>query len=733
VKSKKPSIFIVFMIVVLSSCAKQDLVKREMEYQSMEEPLEAVIALRKESIHSPNDVHVKSLLRQYELKAADYYYREGKDKFDSRNYSKAIELYEKGLAAIPTHDKLAQAVLSAKYHVEADSTYQEALKNYQAGKKNDAKAMLVSILNTVPDHKAAKELLSKWEADEGLVLKEGIDSNQKISLDFQGTDIKTAFGFLASAFEVNVVFDESVKDQSITLFAKDVSFKQALDLMLSTSKMFYKNIGGKTILISPDTKSKRDQYEEYIIKTFNLRTMPAAEMANLIKGVVKVNQLSINDGMNTIMIRDNEEILGLVEKIVELNDRRPAELLLEVEILEVNRNKAEQLGLDYGSVISASFPAVDEANNSIGAAISAGTVTLPSITFRYFKQDVEAKTLANPKIRVINKKEAKIHIGDRVPLRSSTIQNATGGTQTSYEYTDIGIRLDVEPIVHFDNSVSVKVNLEVSSLGQNLGTPEEPTYSIGTRNTQTYMLLRDGETAMIGGLIRDEDRNNKISVPGFGSIPVIGRLFSSVDDSTSRTDVLLTITPKVVRGWDMPSLALRKIYSGTADRYVNDSYLKEVKMEGEIQVGSNSKSEMTSIPNVNPSVDRGIIARVEFGDKLYQIDMGSEFKVDVNIDQPLGVSSMTIPVIYNKDIVEMKSVEAKTDGISNVENEYVDGGAVIHVDLVGGEVGSQQAFNIIFESVNAGISYLTLKSGIWEKEGGEKGGIASNASRIVVK
>ena len=734
------NIFILLWAMVLSSCASNSLTTKIEEYERNGNPLDAVLELRKEKERSHNEIQIRSLLAQYELKAAEYYYQKGQEKHLAGSYKAAIEAYEKGLTAKPDHDKLLQAISIASAHIEADNIYKEAVKNYQVGKIKDAEQLLLAILESVPDHQLAQKMLSEIYSepkDIGI----GTDSNQKISLNFKNTNIKTAFSFIATAFDINVVFDEGVKDQVITLEAKEVDFVQALNLILTTSDMFYQKIGNNTFLISPDTKSKREQYEEYIIRTFNLRTIQAKEMADIIKGILSVNKLVINDTMNTIMVRDNPTTLNLIEKIIEVNDRKPSELLLEVEILEVNRNKAEQLGFDYGSVITAKLPEVNRATSSIADSIDTATIALPNIVFRYFKQDVDAKTLANPKIRVINRKQAKIHIGDRVPLRSSTIQNATGQTQTSYEYSDIGIRLDVEPIIHFDNSVTVKVNLEVSSLGQNLGSPDEPTYSIGTRNTQTYMLLRDGETAIIGGLIRDEDRSNEVSVPGFGSIPLIGYLFRSSDDSVGRTDVLLTITPKIVRGWDIPRKSLRAIYSGTAERYSSEPAFgntgggMKLNIENTKVSSAHNEAVNSYIETATQSLNDPKGYFVSFDNTLYESDANDTFTVKVAMNSLEGLSEVNIPVMLNKEIVEIEEVSAISDSIADFQKSYTDDGLMIKAMLKESTEKDidKPLFNIKLKGAKTGISYLTVKQAVWNKKNGEKGEVESNASRIVIK
>ena len=189
---------------------------------------------------------------------------------------------------------------------------------------------------------------------------------------------------------------------------------------------------------------------------------------------------------------------------------------------------------------------------------------MPAATLSYFIQDVDGKTLAHPQIRVLDNKEAKIHIGDRVPLPSAVIQQTTGQVQTTYNYSDIGVLLDILPIINLDRTVQVKLSLEVSSLGSNLGTSQNPAYEIGTRDADSTMLLHDGETAILGGLIQDNDTKTHNSLPILGDFPLLGDLLAgNVNNSDTRTDILLTITPHIVRDWSFPHKELQEIYSGT--------------------------------------------------------------------------------------------------------------------------------------------------------------------------
>jgi len=737
---------ILFLVtLLLAGCASQleRTIDQAEEYVAREEWTQAVIEYRKALARDPGNIALKSRLQQTELKAADYYYQKGREALERDDIDGAVVQFQQGLVAKPRDSKLTQAMQDALAKKEANEFYLEAVRNHELEKHADAQALLKKTLEIYPAHQMANQLHEeylRWQEAEdkrGLVL----ESKEPITLNFKQTELKTAFDFIVGEFGINVIFDEAVKNDPVTLYASNVTFDQALNLMLRTTRTFYKQIGRNTILIAPDSADKRGQYEDHIIRTYHLKSVAAKEMSNILKSVLGIKKLIVNEELNSIIVRDTGEMLELAEKLILTNDRKPAEVLLEVEILEVNRTKAEQLGLDFGSQMGISY---DPFVGSFRTALAAGTVTLPDITFRYFKQDVDAKTLANPKLRVMDSKQAKIHIGDRIPLRSSTIQDATGQTRTTFEYRDIGIRLQVEPDIHLDNAVTVQLNLEVSSLGQNLGTADEPAFSIGTRNADTFMLLKDGETAILGGLIRDEDRRTRVKVPGLGDIPILGSLFfTNYDDSTTRTDVLLTITPRVVRPWAVPSEAERRLYSGTEKQYSTRplfAFLQEgaeSRDAARIKLGDSVSTReaapaAASSPTVPGADLRGILS---FDQPTYTIGTGQEVTIALQAENFPAIAEMPVELLFNPNLMEFVALDkAEIDGEIEVSEEA--GKGILRIMLrdiatLSGEPATLARLKL--KSKQAGVSYLIYKSPTYTSAEGESQRANIRASRIVIQ
>lgn len=759
--------------------------------------MKAVLAYRKAVADHPGDVEFSSRLKQTELKAADYYYQRGTALLGQNDVEGAIAQFQQGLVAMPDYSKLLQAMRQALLRKEANSLYVEALRLLDAGQTGEGRQLLKRAIEMYPEFNVAADRLARLDkqvTDDEDAGRLKVNSRSRITLNFRQTDLRTAFEFIAKSFGIDVVFDEGVKTMPVTLFAKDVTFEEALNLILSTSKTFYKKVGQNTILIAPDGKEKRGQYEDQLVRIFQLTNIHAKEMADILKGIVSLNKIIVNDALNTIVVRDSEEALKVAGKVIRANDRRPAEIILEVEILEVNRSKAERLGLDLSPYsIGVAVPAAKPIPlaGSIRRSYSNNAIlTLPSATLNFYKQDVDAKTLANPRLRVLSGKHAKIHIGDRVPLRASIIQDATGQVRTTYDYKEIGIMLAAEPVIHLDNSVTVKVNLEVSSLGQNIGTQNEPAYSIGTRNAETFMLLRDGETAILGGLIRDEDRKTRLRVPLLGDIPGVGLLFTSSDDSGGRTDVLLTITPRVVRGWDIPEKGVQMFMSGSVERLTSQPILGgfattddqaeipfELPMHGKSEVAkdnvspesakvpapvvgnekvpaskdANGSSEPSKVPLV-PAAGGTVPASsgrapqqvsvqgqslLAFSDAVYEGNAGKEFAIQLTGENLDGVTGISTEVLFNPQLVKYVRNEPGSIAAKNYKIEPDEAHGVLRVRLDYPENapvnGGGVLARIVMRGERPGTSYIVYRTPALSSVSGNAANVQVRASRVVVK
>jgi general secretion pathway protein D len=319
-----------------------------------------------------------------------------------------------------------------------------------------------------------------------------------------------------------------------------------------------------------------------VVKSFYLTNADPKQIMSELKTVLKTRDVSIDENLNLLVMRDTPNVVRLAEKLIALHDRAEPEVVLEVEVLEVKRSRLSEIGLQWPNKFSVIAPPLTTTTatafgNITNATLNGGQLTVESLRHLNGSQigvspnpvlnirgeDSDTNLLANPRIRVRNRDKAKIHIGDRVPVITTTA-TANVGVAESVTYLDVGLKLEVEPRIYLDNDVAMKVNLEVSNIVQQIKSSTGTlTYQLGTRNASTTLRLRDGETQALAGLINDEDRSSANKVPGLGDIPVLGHLFSSRLSNGSKTEIVLLITPRVVKNLIQPDASAMEFSSGT--------------------------------------------------------------------------------------------------------------------------------------------------------------------------
>jgi general secretion pathway protein D len=413
-------------------------------------------------------------------------------------------------------------------------------------------------------------------------------SNQPISLEFpQPVSIFQIYRALAQAFGINVLFDPNLKDQDIAIDLKDVTAQAALETLMHASGHFYKVIDEHTILIAADTPQNRRTYEDLVIQTFFLSNAEVKEMTTILRSLIDAKKLATNDQLNAIILRDTADKVKVAEKIIETNDKSKAEVVVDVELLQINTTRMTDLGIALSQYSIGQ--ALDTGNTATGGTGGTGgasapgalrvsdipflnqsnwLLTVPSFVYNFAKQVGEAQLLAKPQLRITEGQKANLVIGDKVPIPLTTFNtsNTIGGSIvpiTSFQYQDVGIKIEIEPRVHHNQEVTLKVKIEVSNLGSNVTFNGQTQPTIGTRTFDTTIRLQDGETNFLAGLIRTDDSKNDQGIPGLSDLPVIGRLFSHKTHTGDRTDVILTLTPHIIRNAEITEADLLPIWVGT--------------------------------------------------------------------------------------------------------------------------------------------------------------------------
>jgi general secretion pathway protein D len=396
-----------------------------------------------------------------------------------------------------------------------------------------------------------------------------LSETRPISLDFRDAGLRAVLDVVSRNSGINFVLDKDIRpDTRTTVYLRSAKVEDAIDLIVSTNQLAKKVIDAKTVLIYPNTPEKQKEHQEQVVKVFYLASADAKSTAAFLKSMLKVREPFVDERSNIIAIREAPETVQLAERLVALYDTNDPEVLLEVEVMEVRATRLTELGVKLPQSFSLTLLPPAGATGLTVAGLEHVSrdrvgVTAPSATINLRREVGDFNTLANPRIRARNKEKAKVLIGDKLPIVTAT-QGTGGFVSDSVTYLDVGLKLEVEPTVYADDEVAIKVALEVSSLSREIRTPSGSlAYQIGTRNASTLLRLRDGETQLLAGLISKEDRTSASRVPLAGDLPVLGRLFSNQLDDAQRTELVLAITPRIIRNIRRPDANETELWVGT--------------------------------------------------------------------------------------------------------------------------------------------------------------------------
>ncbi len=788
-KKLVPGLMALCLSAALMSCAGSQAFQRGERYAERGEWDLAVKEYREASKRVPTDIEYRSALLRAEETAANQHYKQARNFLKERRLDQAITELQKALYLNPANGAIQSALRSVLDMKQAEDHYRASLTFVELNRLNEAINELTQAVNLDPENVKYHESLDKlqqkkleFEPEDALSLA----SDKPITLNFKNTNIKDVFEFLSKLSGINILFDEEVKALPVTVFVKDVSFQYALNLLLSTNKLFMKKISADTIIVIPKSKAKTDQYQDLMVKTFYINNAKAKDIINLLRSMLDVKKVYMNEVLNCITIRDTPEKIKLAEKVIAANDLKEAEVILDVEILEISRSNSLKYGWNFQSS-QPGFSATASIQPSNTTAATSGTgitlnqlknlsgdnvfLSLPSVVVNLIKQDSDAQTLANPRVRVMSNKQAKFLIGDKIPVQTSSIQStATVALTSTFEYKDVGIKLAIEPTVHLNNTVTLKMGLEISSLGDliDFGNGQKQ-YRFGTRNTDTLINLRDGETVIIGGLIKDEERKGRIKIPILGDIPILGKLFSSSDDGTIKTDILMSITPNIVRNMELPDKDMQSFWSGTEENYdtkplfvtadskssrSRKAYDKTTTLESMAkrdlgtppQAGAALKEAPVSLPTATgapapaaPAVS--VMLEMKPAEAAAQLGQDARFDITaVNVKDLYGVI-MTLS--YDPKVVEFKSASEgpllKKDGqqTSFLFSNNIKAGTVdiymTRIGDVGGVGGSGSLCTLVFQGKSGGTTDVAVKSVKLTNFNREQIKADSRGARIAVK
>ncbi|PMS35600.1 general secretion pathway protein D [Trinickia symbiotica] len=499
------------------------------------------------------------------------------------DYGAAIQKLQEAWKLDPTSERGKRIGSAIELDRRDDFILSEVDRMVKRGSLDSAAQRLDQVLAENPNNVAALRLyreLAEKRRQARLAADEQNASTsimkKPVSLQFRDANVRMVFEALSRTTGLNVIFDRDVRaDLKTTIFVSNASLDDTVDMILMQNQLEKKVLNANTVFIYPATPAKEQEYEDLKVRTFQLSNTDAKQIQTLLKSLLKIKEVVVDERANTVTIRATPETIRVAERMIAAQDIPDPEVMLEVKVLEVSRDRLTDLGIDWPNSFSASTPnSVQTWADLHHLPVNALAVSGLSATANFKLTDTDANLLASPRIRTRNKEKAKILIGDKVPVISSSSVPSTSGPaySQSIQYLDVGIKLEVEPQVYRDNDVGMKLNLEVSNITNTISSSNSQSglsslaYQIGTRSASTSLRMKDGETQILGGLIQDEDRDAADKVPGLGQLPVLGRLFSNHNGDHKKTEIVLMITPHIIRPQLAADADTREMWSGTDEK-----------------------------------------------------------------------------------------------------------------------------------------------------------------------
>ena len=507
-------------------------------------------------------------------------------------------------------------------------------------------------------------------------------------------DSKVIFNTIGKLAGVDVIFDSDFVARRIQVEFTNISLEQALEIACIQSKAWWKPVTENVIFIIQDTAQKHRDYDETVVKTFYLSnvTQPQdlTDIANGLRQVAEIKKIQQLNSQNAIIVRDTPDKIAIAEKLINDIDKARPEVVIQVEVLSASTDRLRDLGVLTGQSASIAFnpPTTTTTNNNNSGSNTTTSnalplkgfhfstadysVTLPGATANFILTDTATKIIQSPEIRSVDGQPARLRIGSRVPIATGSFQAGVGvGTNavnplvnTQFTYLDVGVNVDITPHVHPNHEVSMKVMIEVSQVtGQAaIGGIQQPI--IGSNKIEHDIRLREGETSVLGGLFQQIDSNTLNGIPGLSQIPFMQYLVSDKKKDHQESDVLIVMTPRIVRLPDWTKANLRSIYAGSETNV-------QVKRESEIRTPTApAPTQPTTTPNPNAAMapassgatnpagtPDATAARVRFEPGALNLKTGQTAVVGIAVDNVTDLFAIPMMVQYDPAVISVEEVQ----------------------------------------------------------------------------
>ena len=621
-------------------------------------------------------------------------YRQGVQAEMNRNYDEAVQQYQKAALEHPNEPAYRLALVRARAMASLSYLHQARILVSQ-NKKTEAEGAYRKVLSFDPQNTmAANELKALTAPPEkakpaqrlegGPVRLKG--AGESIDLSFRNAvSVKSIFETLGRVAGVNFLYDDSFRDSNIAIDLTGKDLEQAINFLCVATKNFSRVIDERTVIIVPDNPTKRMQYELNAIKTFYLSNIEAskamARLMQMVRAQLRGPTIQVDETLNSLTIRDTPQAVALAEKLLRSWDKAKAEVLIEIEIMEVSRLREKNLGVDLsqgslgvlfdnGNLSSDGFFPIKNAGFDL---LENYQLTVPTALAQILSADSDTKIIAQPKIRGLAGEKIKYVVGQKVPIVNSQFAAvAAGGLNTqpivNYNLQDIGITIEMTPKVHLEGEISLEIDLTVSSIA-GTGTADIPI--IANREVKNTVRLKDGETNLLAGLLRDEERKSVGGITGLKDIPLLGNLFSATKKVIDQSDVVMTITPHIVRALDISE-------DDTKPLWVNPENLAGMAGAGAAaapprggQAGQQAAQAEEEAPaeNEEPGANG-----VYLSPSSFETARDREFRLNVELSTSQEIGNASFSVTFDpralrlKDILEGGALRALGDKVPFLES-----------------------------------------------------------------
>ena len=582
-KQGKRRVLAVWLLVPLLGGCASELRQRELDEQlNTLSPDAALELLAQKSQDQPDDLDLRSRYLQMRRQIVDAYIGKASVAYEGGDSEQALEWARKAQQAAPGDDGPRAMIewIERQGPIDAAINYAASIRITRA---DEALTALHDVLEKQPGNTRASKLRDEILAARTpeLTATLGRDLNKPISVQFRDQPLISIFELVSNITGLNFTFDKDVPASApTTIFANNTPVRQVLSMVLQANQLASKIVSGNSVLIYPKRQDKKAEYRDLTVRTFYLQNAQAQQVLAMLKQMVKTRDVVLDERTNAIIMRDAPETIRVAERLIAALDVAPAEVVIEAQVLEVSTSDLLQLGIKYPTSAQFSLQSsgddgqqrvpgyitMDELRRINGGNV---LVQIGPLGVDFLQSQGKTKTLATPRIRVRNREKAKVLIGDRLPVVTTTL--SSNFSSESVNYQDVGLTLEVAPVIVGDNEVQVKLRMEVSNVTDTIETSTGlVAYQIGTRTAETVMSVRNNETQVLAGLLQRNQRDAGSGLPGLSRIPGFDRIFGTKTNDGRQTELILMLTPRVVRNQAMPAGNVVSFDSGTEARVTTE-------------------------------------------------------------------------------------------------------------------------------------------------------------------